>query len=385
MDVMIRPQRLCRAGPGLSFAGMPSALFSPLEIRGVRLRNRVGVSPMCQYACGPDGLATPWHLVHLGARAAGGAGLVVAEATAVAPGARISPADLGLWSQAHADALRPVVDFISAQGAVAGVQLAHAGRKGSTQAPWVGRKAIPLDAGGWEVQAPSALPFSADAALPREMGEGEIARAIADFAEGARWAAMAGFRYVELHLAHGYLAHQFLSPLANRRQDRWGGDFDGRTRFAREVVRAVRAALPAGMVLAARLSMTDWVEGSWGPDDAVRLAGLLGADGADLVVCSSGAIVPGAQPPQGPGMQIPFAARVRREAGIAAGAVGGITEPGQAQAIVAEGQADLVFLARGMLKDPNWALHAAEALGAQAPWPRPYARAVARPLRPAAG
>ena len=360
---------------------MASALFSPLNLRGVRLRNRVGVSPMCQYACGTDGLATPWHLVHLGARAAGGAGLVVAEATAVAPGARISPADLGLWSRAHADALRPVVDFISAQGAVAGVQLAHAGRKGSTQVPWVGRKAVPVEAGGWEVQAPSALPFSGDTAVPREMGENEIARAIEDFAAAARWATSAGIRYLELHLAHGYLAHQFLSPLANRRQDGWGGDFEGRTRFAREVVRAVRAALPVDTALAARLSMTDWVDGSWDVDDAVRLAGLVRADGVDLVVCSSGAIAPGAQPPQGPGMQIPFAARVRREAGGAAGAVGGVTEPAQAEAIVADGGADLVFLARGMLRDPNWALRAAEALGAEAAWPVPYARAVARGVR----
>jgi 2,4-dienoyl-CoA reductase-like NADH-dependent reductase (Old Yellow Enzyme family) len=356
----------------------PSPLLSPFELRGVRLRNRIGVSPMCQYACGPNALATPWHLVHLGTRAAGGAGLVVAEATAVAPEARISAADLGLWSRAHADALRPVTEFIAAQGAVAGVQLAHAGRKGSTQVPWVGRKAVPEANGGWGVQAPSALAFSADNALPRAMSEADIAQAVGQFADAARWAAQAGFRYIELHLAHGYLAHQFMSPLANRRDDDWGGSHDHRVRFAREVVQAVRAALPDDLALAARLSVSDWVEGGWTPEDANRLARLLGDDGVDLVVCSSGAIVPGAQPPGGPAVQVPLAARMRKEAGVAVGAVGGITQPQQAEAIIAGGDADLVFLARAMLKDPYWALHAAEALEAQAPWPVAYARAVAR-------
>jgi len=357
---------------------MSSALFSPFELRGTRLRNRVGVSPMCQYACGSDAMATPWHLVHLGARAIGGAGLVVAEATAVAPEARISPADLGLWTAAHAQALRPIVAFIAAQGAVAGVQLSHAGRKGSTQTPWIGRDAVSEAAGGWPVLAPSPLPFSPANTLPREMSEADIARAIAQFADAARHAVAADFRYVELQLAHGYLAHQFMSPLTNRRTDGWGGTYENRVRFAREVVRAVRAATPDDLPLAARLSMTDWVEGGWLPEDAVRLAAQLREDGLDLVVCSSGAIVPGAQPPLGPGMQIPFAARVRREAGIASGAVGAITEPKQAEAIIAQGQGDIAFLARAMLKDPNWAVHAAEALEQEAPWPPPYARAVAK-------
>jgi len=361
---------------------MSSALFSPFALRGTRLRNSVGVSPMCQYACGSDALATPWHLVHLGARAIGGAGLVVAEATAVAPEARISPADLGLWTAGHAEALRPVVAFIAAQGAVAGVQLAHAGRKCSTQVPWIGRNAVSEAAGGWPMQAPSPLPFSPTNALPREMSEADIALAITQFANAARLAVAAGFRYLELHLAHGYLAHQFMSPLTNHRTDSWGGSYKNRVRFAREVVCAVRAAVPDDLPLAARLSMTDWVEGGWLPDDAVRLAALLREDGLDLVVCSSGTIVPGAQPPQGPGMQIPFAARVRREAGIASGAVGAITQPLQAEAIISEGQGDIAFLARAMLKNPNWAVHAAEALEDEAPWPPPYARAVAKPFKP---
>jgi 2,4-dienoyl-CoA reductase-like NADH-dependent reductase (Old Yellow Enzyme family) len=379
MDVMLRRWRLWlpRRRDTVQ-AAMSPALFSPFVLRGARLRNRIGVSPMCQYSCGPDGLALSWHLVHLGARAAGGAGLVVSEATAVAPQARISPADLGLWSPAHAAALRPVTEFIASQGAVAGVQLAHAGRKGSTQVPWLGRKAVPEADGGWPVQAPSALLFAPDNAMPRAMSEADIERAIAQFAAAARHAVAAGFRYVELHLAHGYLAHQFMSPLANRRDDAWGGSYDNRVRFPREIVRAARAALPDDIALAARLSISDWVEGGWTEDDAVRLAALLRGDGLDLVVCSSGAIVPGAQPLQGPGMQVPLAARVRREAGIATGAVGAITAPQQADTIIADGQADITFLARAMLRDPNWAVHAAESLNIMAPWPAPYARAVAR-------
>jgi 2,4-dienoyl-CoA reductase-like NADH-dependent reductase (Old Yellow Enzyme family) len=353
-------------------------LFSACALRGLLLRNRIGVSPMCQYACGPDGLATPWHVVHLGSRAVGGAGLVVAEATAVAADARISPADLGLWSPAHADALRPIAAYIAAQGAAPGIQLAHAGRKGSTQVPWIGRKAVAMAHGGWEVQGPSALLFNSDSAMPRPMTERDIARVIGEFARAARLAVGAGFRYIELHLAHGYLAHQFMSPLTNARDDAWGGSYDNRVRFAREIARAVRAALPEEVPLAARVSVSDWMDGGWTPDDALRLARLLAQDGVDLVVASSGAIVPGAQPPGGPITQLPYAARLRSEAGVATGAVGGITEASQAQELVASGGADLVFLARAMLKDPYWAIHAAEALDLAAPWPAAYARAVAK-------
>ena len=357
---------------------MTPHLFAPFRLRAVEFRNRIGVSPMCQYTCAPDGLATPWHLVHLGTRATGGAGLVVAEATAVAPEARISPADLGLWSAAHAQALAPVTAFIAAQGAVPGIQLAHAGRKGSTQGPWIGRRALAPHEGGWPVQAPSALRFSEHGALPSAMDEAAIDGVVASFAAAAGHAVAAGFRYVELHLGHGYLVHQFLSPLTNHRSDRWGGAFEHRVRLARAITRAVRAALPEGVPLAVRLSMTDWIDGGWQVDDAVRLAALLREDGADLLVCSSGAIVPGSAPPGGAAVQVPFAARVRAEAGLAAGAVGGITEAAQAQTIVAEGTADLVFLARAMLRDPYWALHAAEALQVEASWPVAYARAVAR-------
>lgn len=355
-----------------------SALFTPFALRSLRLPNRIGVSPMCQYACHADGLATPWHMVHLGARAVGGAGLVVAEATAVSAQARISDADLGLWSQAHVEALQPVTAFISAQGSVPGIQLAHAGRKGSTRAPWVSRQAVPPEQGGWEVQSASPLLFSQHSAQPRAMSGEDIAQATAEFAAAAGHAFTAGFRYLELHFGHGYLAHQFLSPLTNQREDAWGGSFENRTRFVRDTAAAVRAAWPDDLPLAVRLSMTDWVAGGWDVDDAVRLATTLGGAGVDLVVCSSGAIVPGSQPPQGPAMQIPFARRVRQEASIASGAVGQITEADQAEEIVASGGADLVFLARAMLRDPQWALHAAEALRQPAAWPVAYARAVAK-------
>ena len=353
-----------------------SVLLSPIKLAGLTLRNRIGLSPMCQYACKADGLATDWHLVHLGARAAGGAGLVVAEATAVSPGARISPGDLGLWSRAHADALVPVTRFIRAQGAAAGIQLAHAGRKGSTQIPWVGRDAVSVADGGWQILAPSAIPFAAKSVTPHAMTGADFDATIADFAGSAGLAHEAGFDYVELHMGHGYLGHQFLSPLSNQRTDGWGGDFEGRTRFVREVAKAVRVAWPAGKPLAVRLSCTDWQPGGWDIDEAARLATLLRTDGVDLVVCSSGAIVPGSVPAAIRGVHAPFSERVRRESGIATGLVGGITEASHAEQLLQDGHADLVFIARAFLDDPNWALHGARNLGEQAPWPDAYARAV---------
>ncbi len=331
---------------------------------------------MCQYACAADGLATTWHQVHLGSRATGGAGLVVAEATAVAAEARISPADLGLWSDAHAAALAPVAAFIDAQGAVPGIQLAHAGRKGSTQVPWLGRDNVAPGEGGWIVQAPSALPFHPRLAVPRAMDLQDIKAAIQGFGRAAGLAAQAGFRYVELHLAHGYLVHQFLSPLSNRREDDWGGPLPHRVRLARAVARAARASLPDDVVLAARLSVSDWLQGGWTVEDSCTLASLLRSDGVDMVVASSGAILPNSQPPGGVEVQPPLAARVRGEAGIATGAVGGICDAAQAEALVAQGHCDLVFLGRAMLHDPYWPLHAARNLGADERWPRPYARAV---------
>jgi 2,4-dienoyl-CoA reductase-like NADH-dependent reductase (Old Yellow Enzyme family) len=349
-------------------------LFDPVALRGLTLRNRVAVSPMCQYSS-DDGFANDWHLVHLGARAVGGAGLVLLEATAVVPEGRISPRDLGLWDDAHVDGLARVVRFIDAQGSVAGIQLAHAGRKASTQVPWLGRAAVPPAEGGWEVVAPSAVPFSAEYPRPRAMDADEVRGVVAAFADAARRARRAGFRVVELHAAHGYLLHEFLSPLSNRRTDAYGGSFDNRARLTLEVAEAVRAEWPAELPLFARVSATDWAEGGWDEAETVELARRLRALGVDLVDCSTGGLVSGTRIPVGPGYQVRFAERVRREAGVATGAVGLITTPEQADAVVRDGQADLVLLARQLLRDPHWPLRAAKALGTPMPWPVQYERA----------
>ena len=352
-----------------------SALFSPLRLRDVTLRNRVVVSPMCEYSS-TDGFANDWHVVHLGSRAVGGAGLVFTEAIAVTPEGRISPQDLGIWSDAHVETLARIAAFCASQGAAWGTQLAHAGRKASTARPWEGSGAVTT--GGWTPLGPSGEAFDPTYPVPRAMTEDEIAATIAAFAAGARRTLDAGGRVVEIHGAHGYLIHEFLSPLVNRRADRWGGSFENRTRLAREVVRAVRAVWPERYPLFVRLSATDWVDGGWDVDQTVALARLLREDGADLIDCSSGGAVP--VPPKtipvGPLYQTPFAERVRREAGIATGAVGMIVEPSDAEAIVADGRADLVFLARELLRDPYWPLYAAGALDAEAPWPAQYKRAV---------
>ena len=351
------------------------ALFDPLVLRGVTLRNRLVVSPMCQYSS-VDGLANDWHLVHLGSRAVGGAGLVLLEATAVTAEGRISASDLGLWDDGHVDALARVVRFLEAHGAVAGVQLAHAGRKASTAPPWEGGQVVAAADGGWTTVAPSAVPFRADDAAPQALDADGIAAVVAAFAAAARRALAAGFRVVELHAAHGYLLHQFLSPLANRRTDAWGGDFAGRTRLVLAVVDAVRAVWPASLPLFVRVSATDWVDGGWDAEQTVALARLLAARGVDLVDCSTGGLVPGARIPVGPGYQVAFAERVRREAGVATGAVGLITDAHQADAIVRTGQADVVLLARQLLRDPYWPLRAAKTLGVAMPWPVQYRRAV---------
>jgi 2,4-dienoyl-CoA reductase-like NADH-dependent reductase (Old Yellow Enzyme family) len=350
-----------------------SQLFSPLTLRGLTLRNRVGVSPMCQYSA-DDGLANTWHLAHLGSRAVGGAGLVIAEATAVEPRGRISPGDLGLWSAAHAEALAPVAAFISAQGAAPGIQLAHAGRKASTARPWEGGG--PLGAAeAWPIIAPSALPFTENHATPQVMTNDDIAAVTHAFAEAAARAVQVGFTFIEIHAAHGYLLHSFLSPLANQRSDDYGGDFANRVRFVLEVTDAVRAVLPERCALAVRLSATDWVEGGWTVEDSVELAILLKAHGVDLIDCSSGGIRPGIKIPTAPGYQVPFAEAVRQGANVPTAAVGLITEPAQAEAVIAEGRADLVLLARAVLRNPHWPLMAAAALGAPAPVPVQYARA----------
>jgi 2,4-dienoyl-CoA reductase-like NADH-dependent reductase (Old Yellow Enzyme family) len=354
-----------------------SPLFAPFTLKSVTLRNRIGVSPMCMYSS-VDGLMNDWHLVHLGARAAGGAGLVIAEATAVSPEGRITPSDAGLWSDAQIEPLVRINRFIKAQGAVAGVQLAHAGRKAGAARPWEGGGHLANEAGGWPVIAPSAVAFGGPLnKIPQAMTEADIARVQRGFAEAARRALAAGYEWVELHGAHGYLAHQFLSPKSNLRTDRYGGSFENRSRFLLETTRAVRAVWPENLPFTVRLSCTDWVEGGWTIDESVELARCLKTEGVDLIDCSSGGSVADAKIPVGPGYQVQFAERIRREAGIATAAVGLITEPAQAEAIVREGQADVVLLARELLRDPHWPLHAAKALGLKAAVVPPvqYARA----------
>ncbi len=354
-----------------------SLLFSPLTLRGTTFRNRVWVSPMCQYSA-TDGRPDDWHLVHLGARAVGGAGLVLTEATAVSPEGRISPQDAGVWNDEQAQAWARIARFVAAQGAAAGMQLAHAGRKGSTLRPWDGRGyVLPAD-GGWQTVGPSPIGYS-DWPAPRELDAAGLAQVVADFVAAARRADAAGFDTVELHAAHGYLLHEFLSPLTNTRTDQYGGSFDNRVRFPLEVTDAVRAVWPDHKPLLVRISATDWADGGWTVDDSVALSRLLGEHGVDLVDVSSGGLVPQQKIEVGWGYQVPFAARVRREAGVATGAVGMITEPQRAEKILTEGEADVVLLARELLRDPHWALRAAAELGADVSWPAQYDRARPRP------
>ncbi len=339
-----------------------SHLFDPFTLKSVTLRNRLGVSPMCMYSS-EDGVANDWHLVHLGARAAGGAGLVIAEATAVSPEGRITPGDAGIWADKHVEPLVRITRFIKSQGAVPGVQIAHAGRKASAAKPWDGGNHLANNAGGWETVAPSAIPFGDGLnKTPRELTLAEIARLQSDFAAAAKRALAAGYEWLELHAAHGYLSHEFLSPLSNQRTDRYGGSFENRTRFLLETTRAVRATWPERLPLTVRISCTDWIEGGWTIDESVELAKALKSEGVDLIDCSSGGTSAAAKIPVGAGYQVLFAERVRREAGIATAAVGMITDPMQADQIVRTGQADLVLMARESLRDPNWPLRAAKAL-----------------------
>jgi 2,4-dienoyl-CoA reductase-like NADH-dependent reductase (Old Yellow Enzyme family) len=356
---------------------MPT-LFEPLSMRDVTMRNRIGVSPMCTYSVeARDGLATPWHVAHLGARAIGGAGLVMTEAAAVESRGRISPQDLGIWSDAHVDALRPVAAAIAGQGAVPAVQLAHAGRKAGTFRPFDdARGVVPLSEGGWTPVGPTATPFRPGDPAPESLDERGIAEVVAAYGAAAERAVAAGFRVLEVHGAHGYLIHSFLSPLSNDRSDRWGGGVEGRSRLALAVVEAVRDATPEGLPVWLRVSASDGHEDGWTLDDTVELAGRARDVGADLIDCSSGGVVPGAKIPAGPNHQVPFAEAVRRRAGVSSAAVGGITDPAQADAIVREGRADVVLLGREMLRDPHWAVNAARRLGAEVPWARPYGWAV---------
>jgi 2,4-dienoyl-CoA reductase-like NADH-dependent reductase (Old Yellow Enzyme family) len=353
---------------------MPHLLDS-LAIRDLTFSNRIFVSPMCEYSS-TDGYANDWHLVHLGSRAVGGAGLVFTEATAVLPEGRISPQDLGMWKDDHIEFLARIVRFIHGQGSIAGMQLAHAGRKASTYRPWEGNGAIPESAGGWKkVVAPTAVPFADNYPMPQALTSDGIQEVVQAFVAAARRACEAGFRVIEIHAAHGYLIHEFLSPLSNHRTDAYGGSFENRTRILREVVAAVRQLWPERAPLFVRISATDWVDGGWDIHQSADLARQLKGFGVDLIDCSSGGLVPQARIPVGPGYQTPFAERIRREAGILTGAVGMITSPSQAEYIVAGGQADAVLLARELLRDPYWPLRAARELGQPISWPAQYLRA----------
>jgi len=350
-------------------------LFAPLQIREVRFRNRIGVSPMCEYSS-VDGFANDWHLVHLGSRAVGGAAMVMTEASAVLPEGRITPVDLGIWTDDHIPMLSRIFRFIEDHGAVPGMQLAHAGRKASTAAPWNGGGALDESEQGWRpIYGPSAIPFSPASPTPESLDEAGIARVVKAFTEAARRAREAGARVLQIHSAHGYLLHEFLSPLSNTRNDCYGGSFDNRTLVLREVVQAVRQAWPASLPLFVRISATDWAEGGWTIEDSVNLAKQLQRLSVDLIDCSSGGTVPNATIPAGPGFQVPFAERIRKEAAIATGAVGMITSPEQADHILRTGQADMVFLARELLRDPYWPLRAADQLHQSGPWPKQYLRA----------
>jgi len=349
-------------------------LFSPFKIREIELSNRIVVSPMCEYSA-KDGHPQAWHLVHLGSRAIGGAGLVFTEATAVTARGRISSADTGIYEDGHIASWRPITEFIRSQGAVPGMQLAHAGRKASTAPPWTGGKPVAIQEGGWEPVGPSALAFDAGYTVPRELSVAEIGEIVAAFKKSAERALAAGFEVVEIHAAHGYLLHQFLSPLSNTRTDEYGGTFENRIRATLKVVRAVREVWPQRLPLSVRVSATDWKEGGWDLAQTIVLARELKPLGVDLIDASSGGLVPGVKIPLGPGYQTAFAEAIRKEAGIATGAVGMISEPVQAETILATEQADLVFLARELLRDPYWPRRAAKALDVKIKPPVQYERA----------
>lgn len=353
----------------------PAHLFTPLTIRDVTLPNRIVVSPMCQYSS-EDGFINDWHVVHLGSRAIGGAGLIIVEATAVEDRGRITPGDLGIWKDAHVEGLLRVTQFLKKHSAtIPGIQLAHAGRKASTDAPWRGGHPLKEEEGAWQTVAPSPIPFAPDHPQPTELSESEIRGIVDAFKRAADRSLHAGFEVVELHAAHGYLLHEFLSPLSNKRTDRYGGSFENRTRLVTEAVQAVRTVWPERLPLFVRISATDWAENGWDVDQSVELAKLVQPLGVDLIDCSSGALIPNAKIPAKPGFQVPFAERLRKESGILTGAVGLITDPKQADEIVATGQADLVLLARAFLRNPYWPLHAAEVLHANPHIPDQYARA----------
>ncbi|KAA5536847.1 NADPH dehydrogenase NamA [Taibaiella lutea] len=351
-----------------------SNLFRPLSIGSLTLKNRIVVSPMCQYSS-VDGFANDWHLVHLGTRAVGGAALVFTEATAVSAEGRISPQDLGIWDDRHIEKLQQITQFIHAQDSLAGIQLAHAGRKASTLPPWDGNAQISLEEGGWETLAPSAIPYKTTERAPVALDKEGIQKVILDFKNAAKRAVAAGFDIIEIHAAHGYLLHQFMSPLSNQREDDYGGSFENRIKLLLEVVEAIQSELKEGMPLFVRISATDWAEGGWDIEASVKLSAVLKEKGVALMDVSTGALVTGIRIPIEPGYQVPFAAQIRKETGILTGAVGLITEAQQAEAILTEGKADLIFMAREMLRNPYFALHAAQTLNNEAHFPVQYERA----------
>lgn len=352
-------------------------LLTPLQLRGVTVRNRIAMSPMCQYSA-QDGLANDWHLVHLGSRAVGGCGLVMVEATAVAPEGRISPGDLGIWGDQHIEPLTRIARFVASQGALPAIQLAHAGRKGSCDPPWLGGRRLPPEQGGWTVVAPSPAPFMDEDPRPTELDEAGIRGVVSSFEAAARRALAAGFRAIEVHAAHGYLLHEFLSPLSNRRTDRYGGDLEGRMRLVLEVAELLRAVVPQDLPLLVRISGTDWVEGGWDIDEAVALCVRLKEIGVDLIDVSSGGATPTATIPVAKGFQVPLAARIRDGAGIMTGAVGLITDVRHADDIITGGDADLVLVGRELLREPYWTIRAQHELGQEPEWPLQYGYAVKR-------
>ena len=359
----------------LDLANIMTTLFSPLTIKSIELKNRITVSPMCEYSS-VDGFANDWHLVHLGSFATGGAGLIITEAAAVSPEGRITYADLGIWKDEHIAKLKQVTSFITQQGAVAGIQLAHAGRKASHDKPWLGGKQVPAaDEKGWLTVGPSALQFTEGEEAPAELDEAGIKKVKADFKDATLRAVEAGFKVAEIHGAHGYLFHQFYSPLSNQRTDQYGGSFENRIRLLLEVIEVVQEVWPKDYPLFVRISSTDWTEGGWTIEDSVKLSAILKEKGVDLIDCSSGGNVPNAKIPNNPGYQVQFAEQIKKETGILTGAVGLITTPEQANEIIETGQADLVLLAREMLRDPRFALRAAHQLGHDITWPSQYERA----------
>ncbi len=353
-------------------------LLTPATFRGVTLRNRIVMSPMCQY-CAVAGMANDWHLVHLGSRAAGGVSLIMVEATAVSAEGRISPGDMGIWSDNHIEPLARIARFVESQGAIPSIQLAHAGRKASCDVPWNGGAPLPETSGGWQpVYAPSALPFDQGSPTPTPLDAKGIATITDAFEAAAHRAITAGFQILEIHAAHGYLLHEFLSPLSNQRTDEYGGSLENRMRLLLQVTERLRLIMPTDMPLFVRISATDWAEGGWDIEQSIALARELKARGVDLIDVSSGALIPTARIPVGKGYQVPFARRIRDEAGIATGAVGLITEATHANEIITGGDADLVFLARELLREPYWALKAERELGADPTWPTQYGYAVKR-------